>query len=361
MPPRPAQSAPEATTLAFQAVDAGTGGPLADGRFTVRHLVRTPITLDDAGTEVVPATREYEITHEVGTDSLVVELRLEAPSYHRLDTVLAVARGVREGPFTLRMARRLAGAAAAGSSRPSRPRPAAGDRASGAPAGGGASSGGGAAGVPGESPASGAAGGGAAAPASAAPDRSAMRRGDAAFRQGSWLAAADAYREMPEPRDPASDYARDYQDALVRRAVAHINLGEYGGALDALEAATDLNFPNAEALLRLGQVQCAVGRIEEGRGTLARVQRVASRIPKAEQPVVKALAEYERARCSQTEFDKARGAVQVVRTGGQAIREFQAFLDQAGALSDPPSRVTDAVADAEKRIEAIRERVKRGG
>jgi len=47
------------------------------------------ITLDAAGLERVSSLEPYRVEESVAEDSLVVEVRLEAASYHRLDTVLA--------------------------------------------------------------------------------------------------------------------------------------------------------------------------------------------------------------------------------------------------------------------------------
>ncbi|NJD18150.1 MAG: hypothetical protein FIA95_02550, partial [Gemmatimonadetes bacterium] len=114
LPTRAPLGPAEESRLTFQAVDAGTGGAITNDQMTVRYLVRAPITLDAAAVDRVSSVEPYAIAHPVAEDSLVVEVRLEAASYHRLDTVLAVARGGAAGPFTLRMARRLERAAAAG-------------------------------------------------------------------------------------------------------------------------------------------------------------------------------------------------------------------------------------------------------
>ena len=98
---------PEQSEVIVQAVDAGTGGALTDEQLTVRYLVRAPITLDASAVEQISASEPYRIAHAVSEDNLVVELRLEAESYHRLDTVLTVPRGASAGPYTVRMTRRL--------------------------------------------------------------------------------------------------------------------------------------------------------------------------------------------------------------------------------------------------------------
>ena len=97
----------ERSEVVFQAVDAGTGGALNDAELTVRYLVRYPVTLDAADVVRVASAEPHRIAHEVSADSMVVELRLEAGSYHRLDTVLSVAKGATTNPLTVRMARRL--------------------------------------------------------------------------------------------------------------------------------------------------------------------------------------------------------------------------------------------------------------
>src|SRR5687768_14401847 len=80
---------PASSELLLAAIDARTGEPLTDPELTVRYLVRTPIVEDGAEVERVSSAEPYRIVHAISTDSLVVELRLEAPSYERLDTVLA--------------------------------------------------------------------------------------------------------------------------------------------------------------------------------------------------------------------------------------------------------------------------------
>ncbi len=181
---------PEQSVVILQAVDAGTGAALRDGRMTVRYLVRSPITLDASATEHVLSAEPYRIEHAVAADQLVVELRLEAPSYHRLDTVLSVSRGSSAGPFTIRMARRLDRVAgrrpAPTTTRPiSRPVPADPD-----------------AGI----------------------DRTALRVGDRAFQSEGWAAAASAYARMEAPPRRTGTYAGEYAQGLVNRGIRHINI-----------------------------------------------------------------------------------------------------------------------------------------
>lgn len=318
---------PASSALAFQAVDAGTGAALANRELTVRYLVRAPVTIDETAVDEVASAEPSRVAHSVAEDSLVVEVRLEAPSYHTMDTVLAVARGNEAGPFTLRMTRRLEQAA----SRPA-PRPATRPAAEPPPAemGGGI-------------------------------DLNALRAGDRAFRGGSWLDAVEAYRRMTEPPDPTGSYARDYQAALVRRAESHMNLGEMAAALEVLEEASSFDFPNYNVWLRLGQVRCEVGRTDEGRAALDRVDEMAPSLNRRQRPLAVALAQYRRGLCSQRDFERAEGAIAVVRAGAEAVQTLETFLELAGEVPNPPQALTSAVADAENRIEEIREQARRGG
>ena len=139
----------ESTSLVLQAVDAGTGSALADAEMTVRYLVRAPIVFDASSVDRVPSVEPYEIGMPVGEDALVVEVRLEAESYHRVDTVFSVPKGTDAGPLTVRLSPRLDRVA---QSQPTvSPPPEAT--------------------VP------------------AGPDRSAMNAGDRAYQQGAWLEA----------------------------------------------------------------------------------------------------------------------------------------------------------------------------
>jgi hypothetical protein len=323
---------PEASAIVFQAVDAGTGAALTDGEMTVRYLVRAPITLDASAVERVPSSQPYRVQHEVAEDSLVLEVRLEASSYHRLDTVLAVARGGSAGPYTVRMARRLGGAA------PARAGPST-TRTQPAPA--------------------------EAQPAAADPDagidRTPLRTGDQAFRRGDWVAATAAYLQMEAPSQRSSDYAREYQQGRIRQGMAHLNLNEVGSALDPLEEAIRYDSPGHLAYLHLGHAQCAVGRTVEGGQSLDVVGRMESSIPAAERPTTMALLAYHRAICSQQLFGQAESAVQIAVTGGRAVQAFESFIEQGQAMSPVPPEIDAAIADARSRIQTIRERMRGGG
>ena len=314
---------PQSSEVVFQAVDAGTGGALTDAQLTVRYLVRAPITLDAVASEAVPSTEPYRISHEVRADSLVVEVRLEAPSYHRLDTVLAVARGASVGPLTVRMARRLERTATArpagGGSRPAAPPP----------------------------------------DPDAAIDRSALQTGDQAFRSGNWFDAAVAYTGMAAPTGTGS-YARAYQQGMVNRGVSHINLGEMGSAMDALEVATAVDLPNPQAYRYLGHVQCAVGRVDDGLDSLDEVEDAADGVSAGQRGVAVAMGKFEEAVCRKIEFDRTEGTLNRVRTSTRAIKEFEDFLEQAGALGSPPAEVRDAVVEANAAVDEIRARMRRG-
>jgi len=329
----------EASRIVFQAVDAGTGAALRDEELTVRYLVRSPITLDVAEVERVGPLEPYSIEHEITEAALVVEVRLEAPSYHRLDTALAVPKGAAVGPLTLRMSRRLGQLAESEPPAPVTQPP--------ARTGGSVGSGAGP-------------GGAAPAPPAPAPEAVALQAGNRAFQRSDWLAAIQAYARLPAPEDPSSAYARQYQQAQVRRGVAHMNRGEYGSALEVLEAAARFDAPGYDTYLRLSQAQCAVGRSAEGRGTLAVLGRGVSRMPVAERPVVTALIRYQTGVCTNGEFDRAQTTRDRVRTGATTIRELEEFIAEAGRIPAPPPQVEAAVTDARRRIDLVRGQV-RGG
>lgn len=335
-PTRTALGPAEDSRLSFQAVDAGTGAALTNDQITVRYLVRSPITLDAAGVERVSSIEPYRVSQSVAEDSLVVEVRLEAASYHRLDTVLAVARGGEAGPFTLRMTRRL-------------------ERAAGSGGGGGAFT-----------PASGGAQPAAAAGAPAAGgapgiDRGMLQVAERAFRAGQWLQAIQSYEQLSLPAGASEADQRAYQQARINQGVSHLNLGEYAGALDSFEEAAGMSIPSGAANLRLAQAQCAVGRVDDGRRTIAALERMAPRLDPQEGPSALATAQYVSALCGAGDLDKATTAVQRVAVGGRIIRELQAFIDRAGTVSPRAPYVDAAVADAKTRITAIQERMRRGG
>ncbi len=322
----------EQSEVVLQAVDAGTGAALTDGQLTVRYLVRAPITLDASAVDQVSASEPYRIAHAVAEDNLVVELRLEAQSYHRLDTVLTVARGASAGPYTVRMTRRLDRTAATG-----RPKPAGGGRAT----------------SPSSAPSQ-------PADPDAGIDRAALRAGNEAFQAGDWVAATSAYLNMVEPPRRTGVYARAYQQALVRQGVSHINLGEWAGALNALEEAVTFDSPGFNAYLTLGQAQGEVGRSDDGRQSLDRIEAASSSIPAGDRPVVLALVAYQRAVCGQGDFERAESALQRVQMGSLTIQAFEAFIEQTEALNPQPARLQQAAGNARRRIAEIRDRMRRG-
>lgn len=324
---------PQASEILLQAVDAGTGEALADEELTVRHLVRFPITLDETGTERVPASMPFPIGYEVAWDSLVVELRLEAQSYHRLDTVLAVARGESVGPVTLPLNRRLSQTASqAGTGRASTP----GITAPTGP------------GPPSPDP-------------DADIDRTSLRAGDRAFREGRWAEATSAYLSLPPPPRRNGTYAREYAEAMTRLGESHIKLGEYAGALNALERGLEYPVVPHMAHLLLGQAQCAVGRFDEGRASAARIEQMAPSIPASEWGAARALAAYQRADCTYREFQRVEAALDILTLGGAAVRQYEAFLEIGGGLSPVPPRVSSAMEEARTRIDEVRERMRSGG
>lgn len=328
---------PQSSEILLQAVDAGTGGALTDGQLRVRYLVREPITVDATGDEVVASAEPYHIAHDVTTDELVVEVRLEAPSYFRLDTVLSVARGATAGPLTVRLARRLERSAATG-------RPVGGTRPA---AGGGTPAGG--------------------APRPAAPsdpdagvDRSALEAGNQAFGRGEWLAAVQAYRDMAAPSGTGA-YAGAYQQGLVNQGVSHMNLGEMGAAMDALEAATDVALPSHQAWRFLAHVQCEVGRVDEGLDSLDELEDLEGEIPATERREALAFGKFEEGLCRKRTFDRTEGTLNLVNAGRSVVSAFEDFLEQADGVSSPSAELTAAVGEANSLLEEIRARMRRGG
>jgi hypothetical protein len=110
-------------------------------------------------------------------------------------------------------------------------------------------------------------------------DRTALTAGDRAFEQGQWAAATNAYLNMPDPPRQTGTYAQQYAQAMVRMGASHINLGEFAGALDALETAVSFEEVGYTAYLLLGQSQCTVGRFDAGRQSLGQIDRLAPTIP----------------------------------------------------------------------------------
>jgi len=321
----------ETTQLVFQAVDAGTGSALSDAEMTVRYLVRAPIVFDAASVRRVPSIEPVEISHEVAEDTLILEIRLEAESYHGLDTVLSVVRGGSAGPMTMRMSRRLD---RVGQGQPTQPEVAQGPSAGDPPD---------------------------ETPVAAGEDRTPLRAGDRAFNRGAWLEATEAYQGMPAPNDDMSEYGREYLAAKIRQGVAHINRSEFGRALEIFEETAEMSSPGPDAFLRLSEAQCAVGRSEEGRGTLAQLARARSRMTPAEQSNVSAMIAYRRGVCTHGEFERAETTRARVRSGAQATQELNAFVEGARGMSPVPQDVYNAVLDAERRVAEIRRLIGGGG
>ena len=327
---------PEESEIVFQAVDAGTGAALTDREMTVRYLVRAPITLDASAVESVLPSDPYRIAHPVGEDSLVAEIRLEASSYHRLDTVFAVARGASAGPFTVRMARRLGQAAVADGG------VGAGDTLTEAQ------------------------------PTAAQPepvvvdpdagiDWTPLRAGDQAFQSGEWVTATAEYQRMEPPNSQEEGfYAPAYQQARVNQGISHVVLNEWGSALDPLEEALTFPSPPHSAYLYLGVAQCVSGRIEDGRQNLDQVERLRSTIDPRERPTVNALLAYHRAICSQSEFglyQRSEDAQQFTLSAARAVQDFNAFIELAEALRPMTPQMETAIEHARRRIEAIQDRM----
>ena len=136
-----------------------------------------------------------------------------------------------------------------------------------------------------------------------------------------------------------------------------MNRAEYGAALEVLESASAYGTPGFQVFLRLAAAQCAVGRTEEGRGTLAQLERGLSRRTPNEQLLVGALLSYERGVCTHGEFDRAQTTRERVRAGSAAITELQSFIEFGERIEPIPDPVQEGIDDARSRIETIRRRM----
>ena len=119
--------------------------------------------------------------------------------------------------------------------------------------------------------------------------------------------------------------------------------------------------PGFNAYLTLSQAQCAVGRTDDGRRSLEQIDGMASTLPARQRPVVLALVGYQRAVCSQGDFERAESALARVQTGTTTIRAFEAFIEQGEALNPVPAPVQAALGNARRRITEVRDRMRRGG
>jgi tetratricopeptide (TPR) repeat protein len=325
----PAHEDPAVSELAVEAVDGATEGTLRDDSLTVRYLARAPITLDATAVEEVPSDEPYRISHSIREDSLVVELRLEAPSYEPLDTVLAVAWGASAGIVRIPLTPRPERMAEEGTGRSEQGSPSSTTRPLGGAPSGGAPSGG--------------------------ADRSALEAGDRAFTNGDWAGAIRAYSRMPKPGNREADYAFDYELALVRRGISHINLGQWQEALNVLQEAVAFDFREYTAFFYLGQVQCVLGQYEAGRQSLNHIPDwLTLSISEAQRPIVMALIDYQLAMCTYGESRQARTQSELQSLRQQAAQEFQRFIDKAEALTPVPPEVQAALQDARQRMAEIR-------
>lgn len=73
------------------------------------------------------------------------------------------------------------------------------------------------------------------------------------------------------------------------------------------------------------------------------------------------LVDYERAICSQPELAGADGASELLRLGGEATRELEAFIEEAERRMESDPVVEESVADARERVDDIRSRLLRLG
>ena len=81
----------------------------------------------------------------------------------------------------------------------------------------------------------------------------------------------------------------------------------------------------------------------------------------AQRPAAAALLLYGRAGCSYREFELATKAMDIVRTGGKAVKEYRAFIQRGEAVRTRTPQLDDALDDARARVQKIRDRIRRGG
>ena len=323
---------PAASELFLAAVDAGNGAPLSDGELTVRYLVRAPITLDATAVERVPFAEPYRIVHAVAADSLVVEVRLEAPSYARIDTVLSVPRGGSAGPFRIAMAPRTERPAGIG--RQERPRPDPGpDRPRRA----------------------------------RSADRPPQPRTSSRTRTSTGPAYATgtsrSIEETGGPPWPDTGAWPPHAVAGPMRASISSRWCAWGSARSTSVSGPEptrrspkpspWTTASTTGYFYLGQVECALGRFEAGRRTLGQVDNLASTISEAQRPIVLAVADYQRAVCSHDEFQQARTAAEAQQTAARALAELETFIARGEAMTPVPAPVQQAVTDARRRMREI--------
>jgi tetratricopeptide (TPR) repeat protein len=160
---------------------------------------------------------------------------------------------------------------------------------------------------------------------------------------------------MPRPTDLEGDYAFDYELALVRMGIGHINLGQWAEAHDVLQEAVAFDFREYTAFFYLGQVQCVLGQYDAGRQSLNHIPDwLTLSISEAQRPIVLTLVDYQLAMCSYGESRQARTQSDLRRLRDQALQEFQRFLDRAGAFAPIPPELQAAMADAQQRMAEIR-------
>jgi hypothetical protein len=81
-------------------------------------------------------------------------------------------------------------------------------------------------------------------------------------------------------------------------------------------------------------------------------------MPAGERPLINAMIEYHKGRCSEADFDRAEAVLDRVRTGAAAMREYNAFLEAAGGVSPVTPELQSAIDDAPARVPAIQQRIR---
>jgi hypothetical protein len=148
---------------------------------------------------------------------------------------------------------------------------------------------------------------------------------------------------------------------MVNAGVSHLNLAEMGAALDALEAAVAVDVPNPEAYRYLGRVQCAVGRVDDGLDALDELEDAVEALPAAQRPAALAFGQYEQGLCRKRTFDRTEGTLNLLGAGRSAVSALEDFIEQGSAVSPATAEMTAAIDEANRLLEEIRARMRRGG
>jgi len=116
--------------------------------------------------------------------------------------------------------------------------------------------------------------------------------------------------------------------------------------------------PGYQAYLRSAEAQCAVGRADEGRGTLAILSREVNQMPPADRPMISALKLYYEGVCNEGDFDRTEAVAARVSAGAAAIKAYDEFIEAAAGVSPVSQELQSALDDAEARKTGIRQRIR---